>query len=49
MSQGRFLPGLLGFLPIRAGHSCALGRLSVKEDAVPTHIPEKRAPGADLL
>ena len=49
MSQGRFLPGLLGFLPIRADHSCALGRPSMKEDAVPMHVPEKRAPGADLL
>lgn len=49
MGEGRFLPGLLGFLPIRADHSCALGRLFMKEDAVPMHIPEKKVPGTDLL
>jgi len=43
------LPGLLDFLPIRADHSCPLGRHSMKEDALPMHMPEKRALGADLL
>lgn len=48
-SQGRFLPDLLGFLPVRADYSCALGRHSMKEHTVPMHIPEKRAPDANLL
>ncbi|KAK4830593.1 hypothetical protein QYF61_012019 [Mycteria americana] len=32
-----------------ADHACALGRPSMKEEAVPMHVPEKRALGADLL